>query len=199
LVTTAKVAGLGTILESGQRPVYELVKDPKGHSTCTGGCATIWPPVLVTAKTAHHLGTIKGLGTIRRPDGHLQAALHGHALYFFAGDHTPSHAGGQGVANNFFTVHTNGTLDRAVVPAGGVGTVPSTTTSKPNSASTSTTPTTRAPAPANQAPTTSPPPTSPPVTSPPATTTPTTSPPATTVPPTTTTTAPGGGGGGVGF
>src|SRR5579859_7110917 len=112
VVTSARIPGLGAVLESGHRPLYEWVNDPQGQSTCTGGCATIWPPLIVSAKAAHHLGRFPGLGTIHRSKGVLQAAIHGHALYFFEGDHTMSHAGGQGV-NSFFTVHTNGTLDRS--------------------------------------------------------------------------------------
>jgi predicted lipoprotein with Yx(FWY)xxD motif len=192
VVTTAKVTGLGTVLVSQHRVLYAKANDPKGHSTCTGGCATIWPPLIVSSKTAHHLGHIAGLGTIKRSNGKLQVAIHGRALYFNAGDHSLSHANGQGFANTWFTVHANGSLDRTTTSAP-MATVPS--TSQPASSPSSSTTTRPTSAPAGPAPTsppaTSPPPTSPPTTSPPPPTT-------TTAPPTTTTTT-SGGGGGVGF
>lgn len=190
VVTSVRVPGLGNILESGQRPLYVWVNDPKGQSTCTGGCATIWPPLLVSAKAAHHLGRVSGLGTIHRSKGVLQVTIHGHALYFNAGDHSKSHASGQGFLGMWFTVHANGTLDRSA-SAGPVSPVPTTSQQAPTSTTTRPTSAPNGPAP------TSVPPTSP------ATTTPTTAPPpppttTTYVPPTTTTTtAPSGGG--VGF
>lgn len=193
VVTSVRVPGLGNILESGQRPLYVWVNDPKGQSTCTGGCATIWPPLLVSSKAAHHLGRFSGLGTIHRSKGVLQVTIHHHALYFNAGDHSKSHASGQGFIGEWFTVHANGTLDRSA-SAGPMSTVPTTSRPAPSPSSSTTTRPTSAP--------NGPAPTSPPPTSP-ATTTPTTAPPpppttTTYVPPTTTTTtAPSGGG--VGF
>jgi len=195
VVGTAKIAGLGTVLVASHRPLYEMASDPKGHTTCTGACTTIWKPLIVSHKQAHHLGRVSGLGTIHRPNGQLQAAIHGHALYFFAGDHTQSQAGGQGFGNNWFTVHPNGTLDRTV-SSGTIVTVPPTSSSPSSSTTTRPTSTTTRPTSAPASPTspapTMPPPTSPPTTSPPPPTT------TTTVPPTTTTTT-SGGGGGVGF
>jgi predicted lipoprotein with Yx(FWY)xxD motif len=197
VVTTAKVTGLGTVLVASHRVLYAKANDPKGKSTCTGGCATIWPPLIVSSRTAH-LGHIAGLGTIKRSNGKLQVAIHGHALYFNAGDHSQSQTNGQGFQNNWFTVHANGSLDRTTTSAP-MATVPSTSqpAPSPTSSSSTTRPTS---APAGSAPI-SPPPTSPPPTSPPPTSPPTTSPPpptTTTAPPTTTTTT-SGGGGGVGF
>jgi predicted lipoprotein with Yx(FWY)xxD motif len=192
VVTTAKVTGLGTVLVASHRVVYEKANDPKGKSTCTGGCATIWPPLIVSSKTAHHLGHIAGLGTIKRSNGKLQVAIHGRALYFNAGDHSLSQANGQGFLNTWFTVHANGSLDRTTTSAP-MATVPSTSQSASSPSSSSTTRPT--PAPAGPAPT-SPPPTSPPPTTPPTTSPP---PPTTTTAPPTTTTTTSGGGGGVGF
>ncbi|HEV7195091.1 MAG TPA: hypothetical protein VGN19_04055 [Pedococcus sp.] len=191
VVTTAKVTGLGTVLVASHRVLYANANDPKGRSTCTGGCATIWPPLIVSSKTAHHLGHIAGLGTIKRSNGKLQVAIHGHALYFNAGDHSLSQANGQGFLNNWFAVHTNGSLDRTTISAP-MATVPSTSQPASSSSSSTTRPTST---PSGPAPT-SPPPTSPPPTSPPTTSPP---PPTTTTAPPTTTTTTSGGGGGVGF
>ena len=194
-VTTAKVAGVGRVLVIGHRVLYVHSTDTRRHSTCTGVCATVWPPLLVSGSAAHHLGHVHGLGTIHRPNGRLQVTIDGHPLYFYSGDKNLTAATGQGVFN-FFTVRANGTAVHvatagAAAPAAPVAPAPASTSTSTTQGSHSSG--TQMPAPA---PTTTPP------TSPPAapTTTPPTSPPVTTTtspPPTTTTTAPGGGG--VGF
>jgi predicted lipoprotein with Yx(FWY)xxD motif len=194
IVTTAKIAGLGTILEASNRPLYVMASDPKGRTTCTGGCTSIWKPLIVTGKQAHHLGHVSGLGTIHRSNKQLQVAIHGHALYWFVNDHSKSRAVGQAFLNNWFTVKSNGTLNRTA-SSGTIVTVPPTSQPGSSPSAPSTTRPTAAPAspaPSTPAPT-SPPPTAPPTTSPPPP--PTTTPP----PPPTTTTTTSGGGGGVGF
>jgi predicted lipoprotein with Yx(FWY)xxD motif len=199
VVTTAKISGLGTVLVAAHRPLYEKATDPKGHTTCTGGCTNFWKPLTVSHNQVHHLGHVSGLGTIHRSNGQLQVAVHGHALYWFAGDHSQSHANGQGFANTWFTVKSNGTLDRTK-SSGPIVTVPPTSQPQPGSAPASTT-TRPTSAPAGPAGPAGPSPTSPPPTSPPPTTSP--PPPPTTTPPPppppTTTPTTSGGGGGVGF
>jgi predicted lipoprotein with Yx(FWY)xxD motif len=190
-VATATVAGVGRVVVFGHRVVYMHSTDTRRHSTCTGVCATVWPPLVVSGQAAHHLGHLHGLGTIRRPNGRLQVTINGHPLYFFSGDKNLT-AVGQGFLNMWFTVRANGTAVHVVkanaAPATPAAPAPksSTTTTTQGSHSSGTQ------MPVAPVPTTTPP-TSPPA---PPTTTPT-SPPTTTTtspPPTTTTTAPGGGG-----
>ncbi|WOH37063.1 di-heme oxidoredictase family protein [Thalassotalea fonticola] len=52
-------------------------------STCNGGCAVNWPPLLVTDEVAN--GVIN-LTTVVRDDGTLQAAYKGRPLYYFIND-----------------------------------------------------------------------------------------------------------------
>ena len=196
-VSVASIPGIGNVLVSGHRVLYVHSGDTKRHSTCTGACAVAWPPLLVSSRSAHHLGHVHGLGTFRRANGRLQVTIKGQPLYFFAGDKTLTSAMGQGFANVFWTVRPNGTVVH-VKPVAAPAPAPPAPTSTPSTSSTpSSSPGTQGthtpgtqppmqPAPTNPLPT-SPPPTSPP-TAPPTTTT--TSPP----PTTTTTTAPSGGG-----
>jgi predicted lipoprotein with Yx(FWY)xxD motif len=181
-VTT--VAGVGKVLTFGHRVLYVHKGDSKRHSTCTGVCAMAWPPLIVSTRTAHHLGHVHGLGTFHRTKGRLQVTINGHPLYFFVGDKTPNSAKGQGFANIFFTVRANGSVVHVAPAAAPAAT--STSSTPPSTPSTQGSHGTQSPA--GTVPT-SPPPTSPPTTttSPPPTTT-------TTNPPTTTTTAPSGGG-----
>jgi len=55
-------------------------------SNCNDGCATNWPPVLVTDGGA---SGVANLGMITRNDGSLQASYDGRPLYFYAGDAAP--------------------------------------------------------------------------------------------------------------
>ena len=72
-----------------------------GGSTCNGGCATNWPPLLVTDGTA--TGASR-LTTITRDDGSTQAAYEGRPLYFFAGDAAPGDTNGQGLGGVWWLV-----------------------------------------------------------------------------------------------
>ena len=55
-ISTAKVAGVGTVLTTGSGlTLYRFTDDPPGKSTCTGACAKIWPPLLAS-KGAHVSG-----------------------------------------------------------------------------------------------------------------------------------------------
>jgi predicted lipoprotein with Yx(FWY)xxD motif len=191
-VATATIAGVGRVLVFGHRVLYVHSTDTRRHSTCTGVCATIWPPLVVSSQTAHHLGHIHGLATIRRPNGRLQATINGHPLYFFSGDKNLTAAMGQGFLNMWFTVRASGKAVH-VVKANSAPAAPAAPAPAPTSSTTTTqgSHSSGTQMPVSPAPTTTPP------TSPPPPSTTTTRPPATTTtspPPTTTTTAPGGGG-----
>jgi predicted lipoprotein with Yx(FWY)xxD motif len=88
----------GTFLTDGSgRAVYLWVKDGMNKSTCTGACASAWPPVMDQGKlTASGGAKAADLGTISRPGGGKQVTYAGHALYYFAGDSGPGQTSGQG-------------------------------------------------------------------------------------------------------
>jgi len=102
--TMDEVAMAGSILVGGAdsaRPGYTLyVFDGDlgaQGSVCNGGCATKWPPVLVTDSEA---SGVANLSTIVRDDGKQQAAYKGRPLYFYELDPAPGarngHAAGGG-------------------------------------------------------------------------------------------------------
>ncbi len=187
-------ATLGTILvDPAGATLYRFTADQNGQSSCTGGCAQVWPPFTVAAgsKPVTASALVGTFATTTRPDGTSQVTYNGSPLYLFTGDKAAGDASGQGVEGKWFVVTVSATPSSAAAPSatspttapsatGGSGT--NTTSPAPATPSiTPTAPATPAPvstAPAAPAPTTSPP-TSPPVTSPPATTSPT-SPPTTT-------------------
>lgn len=89
---------LGTFLTDGSgRTLYLFEADHGSTSTCTGPCATAWPPF--TAK-----GTVKAAGqatagmvaTAHQAEGAQQVTYAGHPLYYFAGDQGAGQTNGQG-------------------------------------------------------------------------------------------------------
>lgn len=97
-VSTART-GLGqVIVDSRGRTLYLFEKDRRGHSACSGICATYWPPLLTSGKPTAVAGA-KGslLGTIRRADGTRQVTFAGHPLYLFAGDTKRGQTNGEGL------------------------------------------------------------------------------------------------------
>jgi len=99
-VTVKHASKLGTILAAGPKKltVYMFEGDKGAASSCSGACASVWPPVTTSgsptvAGTAHSAD----LGTITRSDGTTQVTYKGHPLYFFARDKDSGDAYGEGV------------------------------------------------------------------------------------------------------
>jgi predicted lipoprotein with Yx(FWY)xxD motif len=94
-VSTTKVPGYGTVLAtSNGSPLYLLTADPSGGSSCTGACATQWPPLTATGKPAAGPGTNQSLlSSFTRTDGSVQVLYAGHALYTHPGTTATAVAG----------------------------------------------------------------------------------------------------------
>ncbi len=92
----------GTYLtDSSGASLYLWVADTGSTSTCSGACATAWPPLLTTGKpTAGGKADASLLGTTTRSDGKKQVTYAGHPLYTFIGDKHAGDTAGQG-SNGF--------------------------------------------------------------------------------------------------
>lgn len=93
---------LGSILFAGskRKTVYMFAKDHGTKSTCSGACATTWPPVTTTGRPRATGGAIaRDLGTTKRAGGVEQVTYKGHPLYYFAGDQSAADASGQRLDN----------------------------------------------------------------------------------------------------
>jgi predicted lipoprotein with Yx(FWY)xxD motif len=110
-VTLQPNATLGPVLAGNNGlTLYRFLNDKANESTCLGGCATVWPPLLVDAGVEPTAGEgVTGtLGTITRPDGKRQVTYNGIPLYFFAGnanaagDAKPGDTNGQGIGGVWF-------------------------------------------------------------------------------------------------
>jgi len=108
-IGSAKSASLGTYLTGPNGlTLYTHTGDSATSSTCTGGCATAWPPLTVPAGGMAVAGTgVTGtLGTLVRADGTTQVTYAGLPLYGWKGDAKPGDTTGEG--ENSFLVATVG-------------------------------------------------------------------------------------------
>jgi predicted lipoprotein with Yx(FWY)xxD motif len=98
-MVVAKSTSLGTILtDGGGRTLYLFQKDTGPKSTCSGACASNWPPFTATSKPAVSGGASAGdLTLVKRSDGKMQVTYKGHPLYFFSGDQSAGQTNGQAV------------------------------------------------------------------------------------------------------
>jgi predicted lipoprotein with Yx(FWY)xxD motif len=100
-------AGSGPILTGASGlTLYTHTGDSATVSTCTGGCATAWPPLTVTSggQPTAASGVTGTLGTLKRDDGSMQVTYNGLPLYFWMTDKKPGDVTGDGV--NGFSIAT---------------------------------------------------------------------------------------------
>jgi predicted lipoprotein with Yx(FWY)xxD motif len=90
VVKAATRKGFGKILVTGTggATLYRDTNDGPNDPTCTGSCATVWPPLLAPAGDTKPKGGpgVTGLGTVKLSDGDLQVTYHKKPLYTFSGD-----------------------------------------------------------------------------------------------------------------
>ena len=99
-VDVAPAGKLGTVLVTNKGfALYMFAPDAAHRVTCTGDCATSWPPLLVHAgeSIAAGPGVRPGLlGTAPNPGGGRVVTYHGWPLYTYLGDAVAGQAAGQG-------------------------------------------------------------------------------------------------------
>ncbi|SNR49020.1 Predicted lipoprotein with conserved Yx(FWY)xxD motif [Actinomadura mexicana] len=79
---------LGQILvDRTGRTLYLFVADPPNQSTCSGACASIWPPA-TTRGSPSTAGAARQseITSITRSDGPPQIVYAGHPLYYYQAD-----------------------------------------------------------------------------------------------------------------
>ncbi|MHB8491606.1 MAG: COG4315 family predicted lipoprotein [Solirubrobacteraceae bacterium] len=116
-VSTATVAGLGTILVNAQgHTLYTFVPDHAAKVTCVSSCALVWPPAkLATGEQASGSGGVHAslLGSDADPEGGQVITYHGWPLYTYVADSGAGTAAGQ-------ALNVNGGLWYAIAPSGEV-------------------------------------------------------------------------------
>ncbi len=84
--------------------LYYRNGDTSKTSNCTGSCATIWPPLIVTGIPAASSDVTGTLGVITRADGQMQATYNDWPLYYYSGDKKAGDTNGQGFNNIWYIV-----------------------------------------------------------------------------------------------
>lgn len=94
-----RLTSIGAVyVDSHGSTLYTYADDAPGVSNCTNICAVIWPPVIAPVG-AQPTGPFT---LIKRSDGDLQWALHGHPLYTYSFDAGPGAVGGDGAEDGLW-------------------------------------------------------------------------------------------------
>lgn len=106
VLTVSNNANLGDFLvATNGMTLYTYGKDKPGQSSaCTGGCATAWPPYIVTGDIPVGNGVNGTVGTSTRADGSLQLTYGGLPLYYYGKDMKPGDTTGQGIGGVWYVV-----------------------------------------------------------------------------------------------
>jgi predicted lipoprotein with Yx(FWY)xxD motif len=99
---TIMVGGASTrvLTDASGKTLYYLATDTPMRSTCTGSCATIWPPLLSDSAPATEAPLPGKLALVKTANG-SQVSYNGHLLYTYSGDTAAHQANGQGVAGQW--------------------------------------------------------------------------------------------------
>jgi predicted lipoprotein with Yx(FWY)xxD motif len=128
-VKTRKVKGLGVVLVNSKgRTLYVFAKDKHQSVTCTGQCASFWPPLKWKGsgkpKAAAPAKT-KRLGLEKNPAGGKVVTYNKWPLYTYAGDSAGGQANGEGQNLNggkWYVISPKGVLIKHKSSGGGGGT-----------------------------------------------------------------------------
>jgi predicted lipoprotein with Yx(FWY)xxD motif len=99
IVSVGSVPGLGRVLvDSTGLTLYDFHKDKGTTSSCYGGCAEVWPPLVTEGETQASNGAMASeLGTTKRKDGTTQVTYAGHPLYTYVEDKQPGDSKGNDI------------------------------------------------------------------------------------------------------
>jgi predicted lipoprotein with Yx(FWY)xxD motif len=102
----------GRILVDGRgRTLYLFLRDHRGRSACSGGCARVWPPLTVTGAPQAGPGVRAAkLRTVRRGDHARQVVYNGHPLYRMSADVRAGQVTGQAFLGQWFVVSPVGRM-----------------------------------------------------------------------------------------
>ena len=114
-IKTATAGGRVVLIDAQGFTLYWYTPDTPTSSTCTSSCATAWPPLIGTPSFASGVSLTGKLGTIKRPDGSVQATYGGHPLYLFKADTSAGAAKGNKVGGIWWIMTVSGKKIQAAV------------------------------------------------------------------------------------
>jgi predicted lipoprotein with Yx(FWY)xxD motif len=122
-VVSTATSHLGRILVNSRgHTLYLFGKDKNGKSSCSGMCASFWPPLITAGKPRAGTGAKASLlGTTKRADGRLQVTYNHHPLYTFKKDTKKGQTNGEGLSAFGATWYAVSPAGARVVKSGGGG------------------------------------------------------------------------------
>ncbi|MDA8076041.1 MAG: hypothetical protein M0Z40_12590 [Actinomycetota bacterium] len=101
-VSVARLPRYGAVLTTARGDTLYLLRGAGDvQLSCSGGCLSLWPPLVVgsSVRTVHAVPAAAGtLGLVAR-DGERQVTYNGYRLYTYAGDTGPRQTNGEGVVS----------------------------------------------------------------------------------------------------
>ena len=113
-ISSRSVPGVGVVLVDGHgRTLYIYTPDNAKQVTCTGGCASSWPPVTLPG-SAHATGAgavnPSLLGGDTNPGGSRVVTYKHWPLYNYVADPTPGTASGEGSGGVWYVISPTGNV-----------------------------------------------------------------------------------------
>ena len=100
---------LGEILVDGYGyTLYTFASDSLNTSTCSGTCASNWPPLILSSKEMDvPMPLLHRIGIFARNSTAIQLTFDGMPLYYYAGDTDPGDMNGEGLSGKWNVVTVN--------------------------------------------------------------------------------------------
>jgi predicted lipoprotein with Yx(FWY)xxD motif len=97
-ITVSHTAAGDALAGAGGKTLYTLSTDTSSASTCLGGCANTWPPLLGDGSQVTPGDGVSGsFGSITREGREKQVTHNGQPLYYYVGDSAAGDSNGDGV------------------------------------------------------------------------------------------------------
>ena len=106
---TATVGGKSeTIFTDAQgRTLYYFDSDAPAQAACTGGCTSIWPPLLAPSTNVQAPSGLPGTFVVANAGNGPQVEYRGHPLYTYSGDTAPGQTTGNGFSGKWHVATPN--------------------------------------------------------------------------------------------
>ncbi len=93
-----------TILTNGQGMTLYYRTSDSATSVCSGGCASVWPPLLSSSVPS---SSLPGKLSVQTTANGSQVEYNGHPLYTYSGDTAAGQTSGEGFGGIWFVVTTD--------------------------------------------------------------------------------------------
>lgn len=114
-LSTRKISPLGVVLVNQRgRTLYVFTPEKGGKVTCTGSCATTWPPLTSSGAEPRMSSTLVHaalVGKVADPSGGNVITYAGWPLHTYSGDTAAGQVNGQGVGGKWYAISASGQVN----------------------------------------------------------------------------------------